>query len=66
MAVGNEDKQSYTIAYERIRKTYSELARKSNERFHTETGKRFFGERMMFLREFLNNLEFELGLGLEN
>jgi putative nucleotidyltransferase with HDIG domain len=61
MAVGSEDIQSYTIAYERIVKAYTGLIRRPN-RFHTTSGKHFFKERVEFLGEFVGHLEYELGL----
>jgi len=62
MAVGGEDEQSYEIALARIRKTYDRIASDAGDGFHTAAGRRFYGERVQFLAEFLKNLEWELGI----
>jgi uncharacterized protein len=62
MATGAEQDQSYEIAYERIRGAYENLCQKPLDLFETETAKSFFEERLSFLREYVHNLEYELGL----
>jgi uncharacterized protein len=62
MAAGAEQNQSYEIAYEMIRGAYENLCQKPLDMFETETAKSFFEERLLFLREYVQNLEYELGL----
>jgi uncharacterized protein len=62
MAAGAEPEQSYLITYERIRTAYLRRRERDLLRFETETGQRYCAERLGFLRRFVENLEYELGL----
>lgn len=59
MAIGAGDIQSYQAAYERIKEHYKK--QREGPALLTETGNRFRKERLEFLRNFLCNLELELG-----
>lgn len=60
MDEGTQEYQSYEKTLIRIINSYKNL-KDSENHFLTESGKRFFNERLCFLELIINNLEFELG-----
>ena len=61
MATMYQENPSYKMAYERIKKFTAEIKRKK-DRLKTSAGKKFYEERIKFIDQFLNELEFELNL----
>lgn len=62
MAAGAEGADSYCVARDRIQVASANLAKKTRASCQTEAGWQFFLGRGASLQEFLNNLDFELGL----
>jgi len=61
MDVGSQDKQSYEIVYNRIINSYK--AREITTKYlKTKEGKRLYKERLIFLKTYIKNLKYELGL----
>lgn len=61
MATTYQENPSYKMAYERIKKFTAEIKGKK-DRLKTSSGKKFYEERIKFIDQFLNELEFELNL----
>ena len=59
MATMCEDAPSYLKAYERIKK-YSSKIKQNKKLLRTETGKKYYNNRVKFIYEFIEELEFEL------
>ncbi len=59
---GTKSTQSYRSAYDRIFQAYLRLAESRSRHLHTPTARRFYEERLSFLRLYLDNLALELGL----
>lgn len=61
MATALDGNASYIRAYERHLKYYDQL-KNQRKYLKTKTGKRLYDERLRFLKVFIRNLKFELGL----
>lgn len=61
MAEGAEETQSYRKTYQRLR-THAERIFSAENRLHTATGRALYEARVDFRRQFMRQLEYELGL----
>ena len=61
MDAGAQEQQSYALTYQRIRAAYERLRDRSPDAWETETGRRFYEQRIDFLGRFLEQLAYELG-----